>query len=186
MHLLADTGRRLWRRIMRRGPSRSPDRSRPGSVVVSVLAVIGIAAGTVVVSGGGTPAGGTPTAKAQPGSTAAGSTAARSTAAGSTATGKEPSQASLPTASPAPSRQSEAVVPLLGGDADGSGTPVPVASTAATASAGKAGSAPVAPLRGLRQADLLVVAPFSLSAKVLATVSRQPAVTPAAPLEAPQ
>jgi peptidoglycan DL-endopeptidase CwlO len=174
MHLLADTGRRLWRLIMRRGPSRSPDRSRPGSVVVSVLAVIGIAAGTVLVSACGTPAGSTPTAKTQPGSTAA----------GNTATGKEPSQASLPTASPAPSRQSEAVVPLLGGDADGSGTPVPVASTAATASAGKAGSAPVAPLRGLRQADLLVVAPFSLSAKILATVSRQPAVTSAEPLEA--
>jgi cell wall-associated NlpC family hydrolase len=76
------------------------------------------------------------------------------------------------------------VVPLLGGNADGSGTPVPVASTAATASAGKTRSARVAPLSGLRQADLLVVAPFSLSAKVLATVSRQPAVTSVEPLEA--
>jgi peptidoglycan DL-endopeptidase CwlO len=142
-------------------------------VVLSLLAVIGVAAGAVLVSACGAPAGSAPTAKTPTGNTTAGSAA-----------GKKPSQASLPTASPAPSRRSEAVVPLLGGNADGGGTPVPVASTAATAQTGKAGAAPVAPLRGLRQADLLVVAPFSLSAKVLATVSRQPAVTSAEPLEA--
>lgn len=164
MYLLTDTGRRLWRRSMRGGPRRSLGRRRPGSVLASVLALIGVAAGGVLVSACGTPAGSTPASA-----------------------GKKPSQASLPTASPAPSRRSEAVVPLLGGNVDGSGTPVPVASTAATAStasARKARSAPVAPLRGLRQADLLVVAPFSLSAKLLATVSRQPAVTSAEPLEA--
>ena len=174
MYLLADTGRRLWRRSTHRGPRRSPGRRRPGSVVASVLALIGVAVGTVLVSACGTSAGSTPAATTPTGSTSAGNTTA----------GKKQAQASLPTASPAPSRRSEAVVPLLGGNADGSGTPVPVASTVATASAGKARSAPVAPLRGLRQADLLVVAPFSLSAKVLATVSRQPAVTSAEPLEA--
>ena len=42
----------------------------------------------------------------------------------------------------------------------------------------------VAPLRGLRQADLLVVAPFSLSGHVLTAVSRQPGVTSADPIEA--
>jgi hypothetical protein len=50
--------------------------------------------------------------------------------------------------------------------------------------AGAAGSAPVAPLRGLRQADLLVVAPFSLSRQFLAEVSGQPSVTGAVPVEA--
>jgi cell wall-associated NlpC family hydrolase len=160
--------------------------------VASVLAVIGVAAGAVLVSACGTPAGSAPMAKTPArnttaGNTPAGNTPAGNTPAGNTSAGKKPAQASLPTASPAPSRRSEAVVPLLGGNADASGTPVPVASTAATASTRKAGSAPVAPvapLRGLRQADLLVVAPFSLSAKVLATVSRQPAVTSAEPLEA--
>ena len=43
---------------------------------------------------------------------------------------------------------------------------------------------PVAPLRGLQQADLLVVAPFSLSRQVLAAVARQPAVTGTEPIEA--
>ena len=45
-------------------------------------------------------------------------------------------------------------------------------------------SAPVAPLRGLKQADLLVVAPFSLSSRVRAAVSRQPGVTGTEPIEA--
>ena len=44
--------------------------------------------------------------------------------------------------------------------------------------------APVAPLRGLKQADLLVVAPFSLSPKVQAAVARQPGVTGTEPIEA--
>jgi peptidoglycan DL-endopeptidase CwlO len=147
--------------------------------VVSLLTVIGVAAGTVLISACGTPAGSAPMAKTPTGSASAGSASA-----GNTTAAGQPTQVGLPTASPASSRPSEAVVPLLGGNADGSGTSVPVASRAATASAGKAKAAPVAPLRGLRQADLLVVAPFSLSAKVLATVSRQPAVTSAEPLEA--
>jgi murein DD-endopeptidase MepM/ murein hydrolase activator NlpD len=46
------------------------------------------------------------------------------------------------------------------------------------------GPTPVAPLRGLRQADLLIVAPFSLSRHFLAEVSGQPSVTEAVPIEA--
>jgi peptidoglycan DL-endopeptidase CwlO len=128
------------------------------SVLVSVLAVIGVAAGAVLVTGCGTPAAKRPAQAIR--------------------------QAGLPTASPAPEHQNEPVVPLLGGNADGRGTPIPVSSALAVAATRKARSVPVAPLRGLRQADLLVVAPFSLSAKILAAVSRQPAVTSAEPLEA--
>jgi cell wall-associated NlpC family hydrolase len=76
------------------------------------------------------------------------------------------------------------VVPLLGGIADARGAsaiPVAVARTPAPASTRPH---PVASLRGLRQADLLVVAPFSLSGRVIAAVSRQPAVTGVEPIEA--
>jgi murein DD-endopeptidase MepM/ murein hydrolase activator NlpD len=62
----------------------------------------------------------------------------------------------------------------------GGGAPVP----AARPVAGATGPAPVAPLRGLRQADLLVIAPFSLSRRLLAEVSGQPSVTGAVPIEA--
>jgi peptidoglycan DL-endopeptidase CwlO len=76
------------------------------------------------------------------------------------------------------------VVPLLGGTTE-AGWAVPVASPRP---AGNAGSGvpetKVAPLRDLRQPDLLVVAPFSLSRQVLATVSRQSGVTSADPIEA--
>ena len=91
--------------------------------------------------------------------------------------------AAIPGPRPAPAMSSGPVVPLLGGNIEGGGMPmaVPVASASAAASTK---SARVAPLRGLRQADLLVVAPFSLSGQVLATVSRLPAVTGAEPLEA--
>jgi len=51
-------------------------------------------------------------------------------------------------------------------------------------SAGSSAPPRVAPLHGLRQADLLVVAPFSLSGHVLAAVSRLPGVTSADPIEA--
>jgi hypothetical protein len=77
---------------------------------------------------------------------------------------------------------------MLGGNADGTGKPirVPVAgpSAAASTSARSARPVPVAPLRGLKQADLLVVAPFSLSRQVLAAVARQPGVTGTEPIEA--
>jgi cell wall-associated NlpC family hydrolase len=62
---------------------------------------------------------------------------------------------------------------------------VPVATVSPAASAGVAAAdGEVAPLRELRQADLLVVAPFSLSRQVLAAVSRQPEVTGADQVEA--
>ena len=80
----------------------------------------------------------------------------------------------------APTGSAGGVVPLPGGSAGG-GRPVPVSSAA---SAGTPASAPVAPLGALRQADLLVVAPFSLSAQVLGAVSRLPGVTSADPIEA--
>ncbi len=94
--------------------------------------------------------------------------------------------AAVPSTGPAPATSTRPVVPLLGGNTNGRGKPmtVPVASAPAAASAKPARSAPVAALRGLRQADLLVVAPFSLSGQVLTAVSRQPAVTSADPIEA--
>jgi cell wall-associated NlpC family hydrolase len=77
---------------------------------------------------------------------------------------------------------------MLGVSADASGTPivVPVARASAPASTASAPArrAPVAPLRGLKQADLLVVAPFSLSGKVRAAVARQSGVTGTEPIEA--
>jgi peptidoglycan DL-endopeptidase CwlO len=113
----------------------------------------------------------------------------------------------VPQSRPTPTRSTSPVVPILGGNADGSGTPlaVPVAkaiasphrpatpggsatpaSSAGTQSAGSAvsGKSSVAPLSGLKQAGLLVVAPFSLSHQVLAAVAGQSGVTGAEPIEA--
>jgi peptidoglycan DL-endopeptidase CwlO len=85
---------------------------------------------------------------------------------------------------PAPASSAAPVVPLLGGNVEARRA-VPVATGSPAASAGAATpAAKVAPLRGLRQADLLVVAPFSLSRQVLAAVSRQPGVTSADQIEA--
>jgi peptidoglycan DL-endopeptidase CwlO len=89
----------------------------------------------------------------------------------------------VPGTRPAPSDSTPPVVPLLGGSV-ALGRAVPVASATPTASAGTPAAAPVAPLGQLRQADLLVIAPFSLSAQVLAAVSRLPAVAGADPVEA--
>jgi peptidoglycan DL-endopeptidase CwlO len=77
------------------------------------------------------------------------------------------------------------VVPLLGPSADANRA-VPAVSATPTASASSGVSSPprVAPLSGLRQADLLVVAPFSLSRQTLAAISGLPGVTSADPLEA--
>jgi len=97
----------------------------------------------------------------------------------------------VPSTRPAPVKSAAPVVPMLGGTADGGARPIPVpvarASTAAkksTRSDPPAGSGAVAPLHGLKQADLLVVAPFSLSRQVLAAVAGQPGVTGAEPIEA--
>src|SRR6516164_3638462 len=158
MHSLADAVSRLWRRIAhaaRPAPSR-PRRLVP--VLVSALVVAGTATGAVLATMGGKPA-----------------------AAGGAAL-------AVPRASPAPPKITGPVVPMLGGSADGSGRPIPVpvarASAAASTTSRLARSVPVAPLRGLKQADLLVVAPFSLSARVRAAVARQPGVTGTEPIEA--
>jgi cell wall-associated NlpC family hydrolase len=156
MHSLADAVRRLWRRIASGGPRLSARPRHLVPVVVSLLAVAGAATGAVLATVGGQPAGlsGLPHG--------------------------------VPAARPSPAQITGPVVPMLGGNADGAGKPimVPVARATASTSARSARPVPVAPLRGLRQADLLVVAPFSLSRKVLAAVARQPAVTAAEPIEA--
>jgi peptidoglycan DL-endopeptidase CwlO len=158
MHSLADAGRRLWRRAARavRGPSAWPRRLVP--VVVSLLAVAGAATGAVLATAGGKPAG----VSGQP--------------------------RGIPVTRAAPAQINGPVVPMLGGNADGAGQPITVpvarASAATSANARSARPVPVAPLRGRHQADLLVVAPFSLSRQVLAAVARQPAVTGAEPIEA--
>jgi cell wall-associated NlpC family hydrolase len=131
-------------------------------VGVSLLAVTGTALG-LVLAAGGRPAG---TAAPRP---------------------------VVPSTRPAPASSTRAVVPLLGASADAHRV-VPAVSATPAGSTGPgspgvsqgAGTAPprVAPLTGLRQADLLVVAPFSLSGQVLAAVARQPGVTSAVPIEA--
>jgi peptidoglycan DL-endopeptidase CwlO len=131
-------------------------------VGVSLLAVTGTALG-LVLAAGGRPAG---TAAPRP---------------------------VVPSTRPAPASSTRAVVPLLGASADAHRV-VPAVSATPAGSTGPGspgvspgvGTAPprVAPLTGLRQADLLVVAPFSLSGQVLAAVARQPGVTSAVPIEA--
>jgi cell wall-associated NlpC family hydrolase len=131
-------------------------------VGVSLLAVTGTALG-LVLAAGGRPAG---TAAPRP---------------------------VVPSTRPAPASSIRAVVPLLGASADAHRV-VPAVSATPAGSTGPGspgvspgvGTAPprVAPLTGLRQADLLVVAPFSLSGQVLAAVARQPGVTSAVPIEA--
>jgi cell wall-associated NlpC family hydrolase len=160
MHSLADAVRRLWRRDV--PSSAKPRRLVP--VLISALVLVGTATGVVLATAGGKPA-------------AVGAAAAQP----------------IPRTSPAPSTTIGPVVPMLGGSADASGTPitVPVARAPASASTAPARTtsptakrAPVAPLRGLKQADLLVVAPFSLSGKVRAAVARQSGVTGTEPIEA--
>jgi cell wall-associated NlpC family hydrolase len=215
---LADAVRRCWRRLLGTVPEPAARRRRLVPVVISVLALAGATTGVVLATVGGKAA--------------------------------EVTGLSAPVrqSRPAPTRSTGPVVPMLGGNADGSGTPlaVPVAQTiapsgdhpssgrgAAPASTSPASTAPagtgptspgssgaspadtgsanpgpsgaspgggartqaagspqsaksggVAPLRGLKQAGLLVVAPFSLSRQVLNTVTRQPGVTGAEPIEA--
>src|SRR5712691_8328077 len=142
MQSLAEAVRRLWRRAAHAitGPSARPRHLVP--VVVSLLAVAGLATGAVLATVGGKSAG---VSALSPG---------------------------IPQTRPAPASSFGPVVPMLGGNADGSGKPigVPVASASAAASTSTklVWPDPVAPLRGLKQADLLVVAPFSLSRQVLA------------------
>jgi peptidoglycan DL-endopeptidase CwlO len=159
MHSFADAVRRLWRRIASGAakPSARPRHLVP--VVISLLAVAGAATGAALATMGGKPAAVNGLPRGVPGT------------------------------GPAPATITGPVVPMLGGDVAGSGKPiaVPVAGASATATSTSTRSArpvPVAPLRGLRQADLLVVASFSLSRQVLAAVAGQPAVTGVEPIEA--
>ncbi len=76
------------------------------------------------------------------------------------------------------------MVPLLGASADANRAVPAVSATRAAGTGATTAPSQVAPLRGLRQADLLVVAPFSLSRHVLATVSALSGVTSADPIEA--
>ena len=127
--------------------------------MVSLLAVGGAATGAVLATVGGQPAAGV---------------------------------SGLPHAIPgtraAPAKITGPVVPMLGGNADGGGQPitVPVARASATVSTrtGPARPVEVAPLRGLRQADLLIVAPFSLRKSVAAAVDRIPGVVATERIEA--
>jgi cell wall-associated NlpC family hydrolase len=123
-------------------------------VLIAVLVVIGGAAGAVLATTGGHPA--------------------------RTAGPRAP----VPSTRPAAAASAGAVVPLLGASADANRA-VPAVSATPAARTGSATAPPgVAPLRGLRQADLLVVAPFSLSRHVLAMVSALAGVTSAEPIEA--
>jgi cell wall-associated NlpC family hydrolase len=99
---------------------------------------------------------------------------------GGTTAGSHPRVAST---RPAPAASAGAVVPLLGTSADANRA-VPAVSATPAASGRSSAPPRVAPLHGLRQADLLIVAPFSLSGRVRATVSRLPGVTSADPIEA--
>jgi len=163
MYSLADAVRRLWRRVASGTPRLPATPRHLVPVVVSLLAVAGAATGVVLATVGGKPA-------------------------GVTGLPHEVTPQGIPDTRPAPAKITGPVVPMLGGNANGGGNPitVPVARAAAAASTRtrSAPPDPVAPLRGLRQPDLLVVAPFSLSRQVLAAVAGLPAVTSAEPIEA--
>jgi cell wall-associated NlpC family hydrolase len=96
------------------------------------------------------------------------------------------SRALVPSTRPTSSASPSAVVPLLGASADANRA-VPAVSATPTPSTGSTSAPPkVEPLHGLREADLLVVAPFSLSPHVLHVVSGVSGVTGADPIEAAQ
>ncbi|HEX6524130.1 MAG TPA: NlpC/P60 family protein [Streptosporangiaceae bacterium] len=132
---------------------------------ISVLVVGGTAAGVVLAAAGGAP----------PGSAGSGLSAAAGSAMPS----------GLPSRRTAPVRSNKPVVPLLGGPRNAA-LSVTVAKQMPAAPQPTQSARPtrVAPLRGLRQADLLIVASKSLPAKFLAQVARQPGVTSTEPLEA--
>jgi cell wall-associated NlpC family hydrolase len=166
MRSLTDTSRRLWRRIIGGGPEGGTSAPlRVILVVTSVLVLIGTAAGALLATTGGKPAG---------------------PAAPAALSGPKAAVPAIPSTRPTPAKSAAPVVPLLGANTEGRGKPiaVPVASTRATAGVTSAQTVTVAPLHGLHQADLLVVAPFSLSGQVLAAVSRQPGVAGAVPVDA--
>jgi cell wall-associated NlpC family hydrolase len=103
----ADAVRRCWRRLLGTVPEPAGRRRRLVTVVVSVLALTGATTGVVLATVGGKPA--EVTGLSAP----------------------VPQFPQFPQSSPAPTRSTGPVVPMLGGNADGSGTPlaVPVART---------------------------------------------------------
>src|SRR5690348_16733763 len=100
---LADAVRRCWRRLLGTVAEPAARRRRLVPVVISVLALTGATTGVVLATVSEKPA---------------------------KLTGLS---APVPRSSPAPTRSTGPVVPMLGGNADGSGTPlaVPVAQTTA-------------------------------------------------------
>ena len=150
----------VTRRVLRRLPESGPLRRLPESgflipILVSVLAMGGIAAGVVLAATGGQPV------------------------------GRAWQPPIVPSTRPAPADSNSPPVPLLGGNVDlGRAVPVATPTPTPTPSAGTPAPAPVAPLGELRQPDLLVIAPFSLSAQVQAAVSRLPGVTGTDPVDA--
>ena len=137
-------------------------------VLIAVLVVIGGTVGAVLATTGGHPA------------TTAGRPAQTAGHPAQTAGPRTP----VPGTRPGPAVSAGAVVPLLGASADANRAVPAVSATPAAGTGATTGPAQVAPLRGLRQADLLVVAPFSLSRHVLAAVSALSGVTSADPIEA--
>jgi peptidoglycan DL-endopeptidase CwlO len=148
------------RRFLRRWPAATGVlRRRPESgflipILVSVLAMGGIAAGVVLAATGGQPM----SRAWQP--------------------------PLIPGTRPAPADRTAPAIPLLGGNADVGRTVPVASPATPTPSAGTPAPAQVAPLGERRQPDLLVVAPFSLSSQVQAAVSRLPGVTGTDPVEA--
>ena len=130
-------------------------------VLIAVPVVIGGTVGAVLATTGGHPA----TSAGRPAQTAGPSTP-------------------VPGTRPAPAASAGAVVPLLGASADANRAVPAVSATPAAGTGATTGPSQVAPLRGLRQADLLVVAPFSLSRHVVHVVSGVSGVTGADPIEA--
>ena len=163
MYSLADAVRRLWRRAASGTPRRSARPRRLVPVAISLLAVAGAATGAVLATVGGKPAGVSGLSYEVPPN-------------GIPATRPVPAKITGPGGAHARRERRRrrethdgARRPGLGGGQHENRSARPV---------------PVTPLRGLRQADLLVVAPFSLSRQVLTAVAGQPAVTSAEPIEA--
>jgi cell wall-associated NlpC family hydrolase len=117
MPSLADAVRRLWRRLLRTAPESPAWRRRTVPVVISVLALAGASAGVVLATTGGKPA---------------------------AVDGQAPA---VPQSRPAPTGSTSPVVPMLGGNADGSGQPlaVPVAKATITTPPGRTTPGTTAP-----------------------------------------
>ena len=144
-------------------PMRNPRRLIP--LLVAVLVLAGTAVGVLLATTGQRPSG--PVGSA--------GTAGTASPGGPVPSTRPPVPANSAAAG------SAAVVPLLGSSADANRA---VPAVSATPAGSASGPAKVAPLTGLRQAGLLVVAPFSLPRQVLAAVSGLPGVASADPIEA--